>query len=407
MSNRRALAIRRALKAWVAALLSLLGGCGDVSTLSETGTPGDIATQVASRTSPVAALSATSAEGFSRALEVRPFTFPADHGPHPNFAVEWWYLTGNLQTDSDRRFGYQLTFFRRALAPAPATSEPPPRASAWATRQVYLAHFALTDVAGQTFFTDERTARGAMGLAGAQAEPFRVWLEDWAIEADNPANTPFPARARAVGSGFAIDLALAAIKPPVLNGDQGLSAKGSTPGNASYYYSLPRLASRGTVAVGAQSYAVTGSSWLDREWSTSLLEPGQIGWDWFALQLSDGRDLMTFQLRRGDGSIEQASHGTLTATDGSARHLAVSDFTMTVLDHWQSPMGIGYPSRWRVAVPSAAIDLIVTPLLADQEFNLSFRYWEGAVEIQGTASGEPATGKGYVELVGYGPDSAP
>ena len=188
----------------------------------------------------------------------------------------------------------------------------------------------------------------------------------------------------------------------VLNGDRGLSRKGREEGNASYYYSYTRMPTRGTVTVGYKTFEVQGSSWLDREWSTSVLEEGQVGWDWFALQLSDGRDLMVYQLRRSDGTVDPLSSGTLTAADGAARSLKADDFALEPLDHWASPVsGARYPSRWRLQVPSASVDVLVDPLMPDQELNLTFRYWEGAVSIQGTSEGNAVAGHGYVELTGY------
>lgn len=341
------------------------------------------------------ALRSSDNRGYARALEPRAFNFPQDHGPHPEFRTEWWYYTGNLATAEGRRFGFQLTFFRSALAP-----EMPERGSAWATRQAWLAHFALSDVDGERFHAFERWSRGAVGLAGVQAAPFRVWVEDWSAEADG--GPVFPMRLRASQGEVALDLRLEPGKPPVLQGEKGLSRKSSEPGNASYYYSLTRMPTRGTVRVGTETFTVTGASWMDREWSTSSLGAGQIGWDWFALQLSDGTDLMLYQLRQTDGRPDPASSGSVVGPDGSSRTMALRDFSLEVLDRWQSPdSGVQYPARWRLRVPSEGLDLTVTPLLADQELDVSFRYWEGAVTIEGTRRGAPIRGNGYVELTGY------
>ncbi len=339
-------------------------------------------------------LAGGSTEGYSRALEPREFVFPADHGPHRDFRTEWWYFTGNLTTAGGRAFGYQFTLFRSAVAP-----RAPDRESDWATRQIYMAHFALTDPINQSFHAFERFSRGAAGLAGVDLRPFRAWLEDWEIAGGED---PPPFRLRAAEGGTAIELELDSAKPVVLNGDRGLSRKGREPGNASYYYAFTRMPTRGTVTVGYKTFEVQGSSWLDREWSTSVLEEDQAGWDWFALQLSDGRDLMVYQLRRSDGSADPLSSGTLTAADGSSRSLPSDAFSLEPLGNWISPAtGVTYPSRWRLQVPDAAIDLQVTPLLPDQELDLSFRYWEGAVAVTGSSSGEAVSGRGYVELTGY------
>lgn len=339
-------------------------------------------------------LAGGSTEGYARATEPRQFRFPEDHDSHEEFRTEWWYFTGNLTTAGGRRFGYQYTLFRSALAP-----EAPRRDSEWATRQVYMAHFALADPVNGAFHAHERFSRAAAGLAGVQSRPFRAWLEDWEIQGGE---APPPFRLFAEEGGTSIELELDSGKPVVLHGHHGLSQKGRQPGNASYYYSLTRMPTRGTVTVGYKTFEVQGSSWLDREWSTSALEAGQVGWDWFAIQLSDGRDLMVYSIRRSDGRIDDLSNGTLVDTDGATQSLKPSDFTIGALDSWISPAtGIRYPSKWNLQVPGAGIDLEITPLLPDQELNLTFRYWEGAVSITGSSGGDPVTGQGYVELTGY------
>jgi predicted secreted hydrolase len=334
-------------------------------------------------------------EGYARAIEPREFRFPADHGPHPEFRTEWWYYTGNLETAAGRRFGFQLTFFRSALAPRMAARE-----SAWATRQAWLAHFAVSDLAGGRFHSFERWSRGAAGLAGARAEPYRVWVKDWAAEG---AGEKVPPMHLAASEGdLGIDLALQPGKPPVLQGDQGLSQKSPEIGNASYYYSLTRMPAAGTVHLGGETFAVTGLAWMDHEWSTSSLGRHQVGWDWFALQLSDGSDLMLYRLRRQDGAVDPLSSGTVVSLSGEARRLALPDFRIAGSGEWQSPRsGARYPARWRVQIPSEELDLEVRPALADQELDVSFRYWEGAVEIEGSRQGRPIRGRGYVELTGY------
>ena len=338
-------------------------------------------------------LRAANDQGYARALEPRAFRFPADHGPHPEFRTEWWYCTGNLATAQGRRFGFQLTFFRSALAP-----EMPERSSAWATRQAWLAHFTVSDVEGGKFHSFERWSRGAAGLAGAQAQPFRVWVKDWsAVSPEGDAM-----RLAAADGEVGIGLVLRPGKPPVLQGERGLSRKSDEPGNASYYYSLTRMPAAGTVRLGNESFAVTGEAWMDREWSTSSLGRDQVGWDWFALQLSDGWDLMLYKLRRTGGEADPASRGTAIAPDGGSRPLALRDFEIEGTEEWRSPRsGARYPARWRVRVPGEGLDIEIRPLLADQELDVSFRYWEGAVEIEGTHRGRPVRGRGYVELTGY------
>jgi predicted secreted hydrolase len=340
-------------------------------------------------------LRAPSDEGYARAIGPRDFRFPADHGPHPEFRTEWWYYTGNLETAEGRRFGFQLTFFRSALAP-----EIPARESAWATRQAWLAHFTISDLGGGRFHSFERWSRGAIGLAGARAEPFRVWVKDWAAEGVGGQAPPM--RLAASEGNLGIDLMLQPGKPPVLQGDRGLAQKGPEIGNASYYYSLTRMPAAGTVRQGSKRFAVTGLAWMDREWSTSSLGRDQVGWDWFALQLSNGSDLMLYRLLRRDGSAEPASSGTVVSPSGEARPLALPDFQIAGSGEWRSPRsGARYPARWRVRIPSEELDLEIRPVLADQELDVSFRYWEGAVEIEGTRRGRPVGGHGYVELTGY------
>jgi predicted secreted hydrolase len=337
------------------------------------------------------------ATGFVRAERPRPFAFPADHGPHLGFQTEWWYYTGNLESENGRRFGYQLTFFRRALKPPPEQSE---RESNWATEQVYMAHFALTDVGGNEHQAFERFSRGAAGLAGAKSPPFRIWLEDWQVE--QVGDDPDVIDLYASQEDVAIDLQLIDRKGLTLQGDRGYSQKGPDPGNASYYYSQTRLRTSGMVQVGEQAYSVGGWSWMDHEFSTSALAPDQIGWDWFALQLDEGSELMVFQIRKGDGTIDAFSSGTLIGPDGEKRHLSLHDFDIDVKSTWRSPhTGVSYPSRWTVQVPGAALALDIEPYLADQELNLSYAYWEGAVQFEGQRAGKPVAGEGYVEMTGY------
>lgn len=341
------------------------------------------------------ALGGGGTEGYARAVEPRPFQFPEDHGPHPEFRTEWWYWTGNLETEDGRAFGYQFTLFRSALAP-----EAPQRESSWGARQVYLGHFTVSDVGGGEFHASERFSRAAVGLAGASAKPFRVWLEDW--EAASVGEATWPVRLRAETDEVALELLLEPGKPPVLQGDRGLSQKGPERGNASYYYSLTRMPSQGTVRVGGRTYTVKGESWMDREWSTSALGPDQVGWDWFSLQLSDGSELMYYQLRRKDGTADRFSSGLWVPPSGEPVRVAREDLQLTVLDTWKSPRSGGeYPSRWRLRVEKLGLDLTVTPKLKDQELPVSIVYWEGSVGLEGTREDRPVTGRGYVELTGY------
>ena len=333
--------------------------------------------------------------GYRRATEVRPFTFPADHGPHPGYKTEWWYVTGTLTGPDAQSYGYELTIFRLGLAPPDAGSAPTASGD-WRTNQLYMAHFAVTNGADETFHAFERFQRGGAGLAGARADPFRVWLDNWSMTGSE--DSPFPMQLQAQEEGIGIDLTLRPAKPRVLQGDRGLSQKGPGSGNASYYYSYTRLDTDGTLALNGDTLSVTGASWMDREWSTSALGPDQEGWDWFSLQLDDGRDLMYYQLRRTDGSPSEFSEGVIVDPDGGTQRLDRSDVSIEVLDTWTSPDGAHtYPVEWRLRVPGEDIDLEITSLIPNQELDVSVRYWEGAVRIEGSASG-----RGYVEMTGYG-----
>lgn len=337
--------------------------------------------------------------GFERATQPRQFRFPEDYGPHPEFRTEWWYFTGNVDAANGRRFGFQLTFFRAAQTAALTE-----RTSVWATRDVYLAHFAVTDIESGRFHHFERFARGAGGLAGAAGDPFRVWLEDWSVEAatqDEP-DAPFPLRLRAAQDGIEVDFVVERGKPVVLQGDAGLSAKGPEPGNASFYYSFTRMPVTGRIRLRADAWDVDGLAWMDREWSTSALGEHIAGWDWFAIQLHDGRDLMIYQLRRHDGGADTHSAGMIVGVDGTATPLEADAFALEAVSSWSSAIdGTRYPARWRVRVPGESLDLFVEPAVADQEMNTVVRYWEGAVNVTGTAGGMPVRGRGYLEMTGY------
>ncbi len=329
--------------------------------------------------------------GFLRADRRRAIEFPSDHGPHPGYRTEWWYYTGNVSSQDGRRFGYQLTFFRtelRADTTAAATD------SAWNTNQLYMAHFAVTDPTGNRFAASERFSRGAAGLAGAQSMPFRIWLEDWSTSGP----TADSVRLRAGGESLSIDLRLMRVKPVVLHGDGGLDVKGPEPGNASYYYSMTRLATNGTIAMDGAAYEVSGWSWMDHEWSTSALGENQVGWDWFSLQLDDGREIMYYQLRLDDGGVSEFSSGSLIDLQGDVTPLAWGDVLLEPSRYWRNPeSGYAYPVAWRFQVPDQNVDLRLEALMDDQELAAVVTYWEGAVRIEGTS-----TGYGYAELTGCG-----
>jgi predicted secreted hydrolase len=338
--------------------------------------------------------------GFASATEPRTFSFPADHGPHPGFRNEWWYLTGNLDGQDGERFGFELTIFRFRLLPRDDRQQ----ASRWQSDEVYIGHFAVTDARNEKFYVAQRASRGSMGLAGASAKPLHIWVEDWSLAATPDA--PVVWRVQAADQAMSLQLRLRSLKPPVLNGQDGLSRKSSEPGNASYYYSISRLQSEGSLQIGAQRFAVTGYSWLDREWSSSALAKDQAGWDWFALQLDDGTDLMFYQLRGLDGSQDPHSAGTWIDGDGVANYLDKDAVQIVITDSWDSTLGGRYPSGWQLNVPGHGLRLDVTPVINNQELNATVRYWEGAVNVSGTRNGDKIRGRGYVELTGYADSTA-
>jgi len=301
------------------------------------------------------ALSGEDDAGFARALAPRPFVFPEDHGPHPGFKNEWWYLTGNLAGVDGRRFGFQATFFRIALAPGA-----PQRESAWATRQVWMVHAALSDVAAGRHIARERFARGALGLAGAQANPLRVWVEEWRLEEQQVGEW----RLLLDGGDFSLDLALEPLRPPLLQGDKGLSRKSAEPGNASYYYSITRLATGGRIRVGGREYPVQGLSWLDREWSTSALGKQQVGWDWFSLQLDEGSDLMFYHLRERSGESSAQSAGSVVRAGGTQLGLKADDVILTARRWWENRIGVRYPIAWELYIKPLHRRFVVEALIA-------------------------------------------
>ncbi len=338
----------------------------------------------------------SAAADFQKAMGPMPLSFPRDFGPHADYQTEWWYYTGNLETAAGRPFGYELTIFRRGLTPGllPVTESE----SDWRSNQVYFAHFTLSDIQKQNFYPSERFSRGAAGLAGAQAEPYRIWLDDWAIAAQPSGQVQLQAQSQDIS----LDLSLTQTLPPILEGDRGYSQKGPEPGNASYYYSLVQQPTAGTVTVAGEVFPVSGTSWMDHEFSTSALSAGTEGWDWFSLELEDGSALMLYGLRRTDGTTAPESSGTYIAADGTPQHLNQDDFQMQILDHWTSPTSKArYPAQWAIAIPKLDIALEVTPLMPNQELNISTTYWEGAVGFTGVRSQQPIQGKGYAELTGY------
>jgi predicted secreted hydrolase len=345
----------------------------------------------------VASLSAKTGPEYRKALPGYTFQFPRDYFNHPEFRTEWWYYTGNLQTKEGRRFGFELTFFRHGVS-----AEPKPASGVWDLREVWFAHFALSDIDGGKFRHTERFNRSGAGLAGV--EEGLIWNGNWQVRWNLDARTPAgfsSQRLQAIADGFSLDLTLRSAKPPVTHGLNGVSQKSAGAGRASHYVSLTRLATTGTIRVDGRDYQVNGLSWMDHEFFTHSLEANQSGWDWFSLQFDDGSELMLYRLRRKDGNVEPYSSGTYVDASGRTRHLRFEDFQIVPGRTWTSPATKGaYPVEWTVRVPSLQIDLRLATRLDMQELvgksRTSPAYWEGAVEIQGTH-----TGRGYVELTGY------
>ncbi|WP_428355819.1 lipocalin-like domain-containing protein [Methyloprofundus sp.] len=334
-------------------------------------------------------------ENYARVLKPRAFVFPQDHGAHPEYHIEWWYFTGILQSSAERKFGYELTFFRFALTP-----EQQKTASKWRDKQMYMAHFALTDVDAEEFHFAERFSRAGNKLAGAETAKYHVWLHDWKAEAVDTTDSSIHLDAKT--EDFSISLYLKPEKKIALQGLDGFSKKNAQAGNASYYYSYTRMATTGNIQLNLQAFEVSGSSWMDREWSSASLAAEQVGWDWFALQLSDHSELMFYRFRRKDDKQDENNAGAIFNADNSKISLTFTEVDIKVLDHWKSPKTqVSYPAKWHLSIPKLGLELDVTPLTSDQEINVRYRYWEGAVSVAGKKYDEVINGQGYVELTGY------
>lgn len=335
---------------------------------------------------------------FKQALPGYQYQFPRDFYSHDDFRIEWWYYTGHLEDDSGRQFGYQLTFFRVALEGAEKIAN----ASKWKIDQAYFAHLAVSDLHEQKFYHFERINRRGIMNAGAKSDRLLVWNEDWVLVDRDQGH-----RMKAIEKGTGLDLKLTPVKPLVFHGADGISRKGSDEGNASHYFSYTRMKTEGQIFINGKSFQVHGLSWMDHEFSSNQLNPELVGWDWFSFHLNDGSEVMLYQLRKKDGSMDAFSSGSLIDPKNKSKHLKLKDFTVTVKDFWSSKKtSIRYPSSWLVTLPGENTRLTVTPDLKDQELSglrsISGSYWEGSVTVKGTHLGKPVEGKGFVELVGYG-----
>ncbi|WP_295530547.1 lipocalin-like domain-containing protein [Novosphingobium sp. Chol11] len=319
----------------------------------------------------------------------RTFAFPADHGAHPEYRTEWWYVTGIVAGVDGKRLGFQVTFFRSRLPVDPNN------ASAFAAKQVLFAHVALSDPATGHILHDERAARAGFGLAGAKVGDADITIRDWRLVrlADGQFTT------RIAAKGFTLDLAFTPSQPPLLEGQGGYSRKGPKPSEASYYYSLPQMRVSGTIMRGKAGGSVSGKAWLDREWSSSYLNPVAAGWDWTGLNFDDGSALMAFRIRRRDGSTLWAG-GSFRRAGGAVVVLAPGDVSLVPMRRWTSPRtGATYPiaQTLTIRLPEGVRRFALTPFMADQELDARRSglpiYWEGAVTTPG--------GSGYLELTGY------
>ena len=326
----------------------------------------------------------------------RQYDFPRDHHAHDEFKTEWWYLTGNLTSERGRRFGYELTFFRQGIRPP---SERAGAISRFVVDDLKFAHFTVTDAAEKRFFFDQKVSRGSFGEAGFDDGDRIAWISSWNLKMN--ADGSFDLAADAPDA--AIRLHLVAQKPPVIHGSGGISRKAEGAGHASHYYSITRLETSGRVRVRTEDFAVSGASWFDHEWATNQLAPGQTGWNWISAQFEDKTELMLYQMRLANGTIDPISSGTFVRDDGTSVSLTSADFEMTPESFWKSPeTKANYPIGWRVAIPKEQLEFRIEPVLANQELVFSpLIYWEGAFDLIGTRAGKPIRGRGYLELTGY------
>ncbi len=310
------------------------------------------------------------------------YQFPRDHFEHQDFRTEWWYYTGNVADGHGKRFGFELVFFRQGQN---RTTDNP---SAWAVKDVYLAHAAVTDIDGKHFWYEERPNREGPGIAGASFHDQRVWNGNWQAKWNADTQT-----LDAIAGPFRFHLDLKPVKPFVINGENGLSQKAAGRGKASYYVSFPKLSVTGRITAAKNTFDVSGQAWMDHEWFTEQLAGDQTGWDWFSMQFDNNTELMLFDLRKQDGSIDPYSSGTFIDSAGNAHRLKKVDFILEPLAKWGK-----YPISWRIRVPSLKLDVTCKAALDNQELlsKTGPSYWEGAVTYEGTNKGV-----GYLEMTGY------
>lgn len=341
-------------------------------------------------------LLAPAAAQYKTALPGYRFEFPRDHFNHADYQTEWWYFTGNLTAEDGHRFGYELTFFRQGVD---RTNND---AAAWDIKDLYLAHLALSDIDGGEFYHSERTNRAGPGIAGIDETTKRIWNGNWNVTWTGSDQT-----LHAIEDRFQISVALHPEKPPVIHGENGVSQKAEGPGRASHYISFPRLKTSGRIVLEGKKYEVNGVTWMDHEFFTHQLEKNQAGWDWLSIQLGDNTELMLYQIRRKDGSIDPYSSGTYVDERGRPMHLRATDFSLTSHgETWKSPATrASYPVQWRLAIPKLGIVLEARTKLKSQEISggskIAPSYWEGAITVEGQRGASKLAGVGYLEMTGY------
>jgi predicted secreted hydrolase len=341
------------------------------------------------------ALLAQQAEGYAEARPGKTLVFPQDHGPHPDYRIEWWYLTANLSDELGKPYGAQWTLFRVATRPLEA-GEP---LGEWQSDQVFMAHMALTTPEDHLSF--QRYARGAgaddLSRAGVKTGPFSAWLDDWVLQSVGVDWLPLEVRARQGSNAF--QLSLQSESPLVLQGEAGFSQKNAN-GGGSFYYSQPFLQAEGSLWLDGREIPVSGNAWLDREWSSQFLQQGQAGWDWFSLHLDNGEKLMLFQLREREAgnAANNFLHAGLIAADGSITTLNPQQIGLQALGYTRVA-GRDLPLRWQIELPEIGRQFEIEPLHPDQWMDVDFPYWEGVIIIKG--AGAENSGRGYMELTGY------
>ena len=358
--------VNRPVYCLVLAAVLLLGGCEDTPAPSRG----------------FAGLGAD-ATAFAQVERGRPLVFPADHGAHNGYRIEWWYVTANLSDQQGRAWGAQWTLFRSALRPGAEQA-------GWDSPNLWMGHAALTSPFGHQY--GETLARGGIGQAGVRAQPFRAWIDAWSLHSSAGSGLE-QLQMQAAGKDFGYKLRLVSDGPLVLHGAQGYSEK-SGQGQASYYYSQPFYRVSGEVERDGQRYPVSGQAWLDREWSSQPLAADQLGWDWFSLHLDGGAKLMLFQVRQADGQHYRA--GTWISAEGRAEPLRAEQIQLSAQAWTRQPQGHQVPTGWRVRVAEHGVDVAVEALQPQAWMGTRFAYWEGPVRLRGTPGG-----RGYLEMTGY------